>query len=230
MSTSEQASAALRESSARAEVSATRRHRLALFGGGTDGNELLTNITGAVLIVLLAVIGVTILRIGQLISVHLFLGLVLLGPVALKMSSTGYRFIRYYTRNPPYRKKGAPEPILRMIAPIVVITTVVVFVSGLLLLFGGPSSKDSWLALHKVSFIVWVVFTAIHVLAHLPSIARTLRIGTRNVSVPGVSAGAAGRWIVLAGALVGGLVIAIVLIPDFASWTASGAFHHHHHD
>ncbi len=230
MSTSEQASAALRESSARAEVSAARRRRLALFGGGTDGNELLTNITGAVLIVLLAVIGVTILRIGQLISVHLFLGLVLLGPVALKMGSTGYRFIRYYTGNPPYRKKGPPEPILRMIAPIVVITTVVVFVSGLLLLFGGPSSKDSWLALHKVSFIVWVVFTAIHVLAHLPSIARMLRIGTRNVSLPGVSAGAAGRWIVLAGALVGGLVIAIVLIPDFASWTASGAFHHHHHD
>jgi hypothetical protein len=44
------------------------------------------------------------------------------------------------------------------------------------------------------------------------------------VSVPGVSAGAAGRWIVLAG----GLVIAIALIADFASWTASAAFHHHH--
>jgi hypothetical protein len=229
VSTSERASAALGEPSVRAEANAARRRRQALLGGGTDGNELLTNITGIVLLPLLAIIGLTILRMRQLISVHLFVGLLLLGPVALKMGSTGYRFIRYYARNPVYRKKGPPEPILRMIAPVVVITTVVVFISGLLLLFGGPSSKDSWLELHKVSFIVWAVFTAIHVLAHLPSIARTLRIGTRNVSVPGVSAGAAGRWIVLAGALVGGLVIAIVLIPDFASWTANSAFHHHHH-
>ncbi len=60
-----------------------------------------------------------------------------------------------------------------------------------------------------------------------PSVARTLRLGSRNAAVPGVSAGAAGRWIVLAGAIVGGLVLAIVLIPDFASWTSSGAFHHH---
>ncbi len=230
MSTSERASAAVHEPNARGDIRVARRRWPALFGGGTDGNELLTNLTGAVLIVLLAVIGVTILRIGQLMSVHLFVGLVLLGPVALKMASTGYRFVRYYTRDPAYRKKGPPEPILRMIAPIVVITTVIVSVSGLLLLFGGPSSKDSWLALHKVSFIVWIVFTAIHVLAHLPSIARTFRIGPRNAGLPGVSAGGAGRWIALAGALVGGLVIAIVLIGDFTSWTASGALHHHHHD
>ena len=228
MSASEHAGTALGEAGARGDTRVAQRRWRALFGGGTDGNELLTNITGAVLIVLLAVIGLTILRIGQLISVHLFVGLVLLGPVALKLGSTGYRFMRYYARTPAYRKKGPPEPILRMIAPVVVITTVVVFISGLLLLFGGPSSKDSWLALHKVSFIVWIAFTAIHVLAHLPSIAWTLRIGSRNASVPGVSAGGAGRWIVLAGALVGGLVLAIVLIPDFASWTASGAFPHHH--
>ncbi len=227
MPTSERASAALGEPTARLETRSVRRRWQALLGGGTDGNELLTNLTGAVLIVLLAVIGLTILRIGQLISVHLFVGLVLLGPVALKMGSTGYRFLRYYTRDPTYRKKGPPEPFLRMIAPVVVLTTVVVFISGILLLFGGPSSKDSWLALHKVSFIVWIAFTALHVLAHLPSIVRTLRIGRQNTNIPGVSSGAAGRWIVLAGALVGGLVLAIVLIPDFASWTASSAFHHH---
>ena len=44
---------------------------------------------------LLAVIGVTIPELRQLISVHLFVGLLLLGPVALKMVSTGYRFVRY---------------------------------------------------------------------------------------------------------------------------------------
>jgi hypothetical protein len=28
--------------------------------------------------------------------------------------------------------------------------------------------------------------------------------------------------------VVGGLVLAIVLIPHFATWTAHGALHHHH--
>lgn len=48
-----------------------------ILGGGTDGNEQLTGMTGLVLVLLLAVIGVTILRKSQLISVHLFVGLLL---------------------------------------------------------------------------------------------------------------------------------------------------------
>ena len=39
-----------------------------LIGGGTSGNELLTAATGATLIVLLAVIGVTIVRLQPLLS------------------------------------------------------------------------------------------------------------------------------------------------------------------
>jgi hypothetical protein len=37
-----------------------------------------------------------------------------------------------------------------------------------------------------------------------------------------------GRWLTLVGAVVAGLVAAIVLIPDFAAWTAHGVFVHHH--
>ncbi|MGZ4175234.1 MAG: hypothetical protein ACXVUX_03315, partial [Solirubrobacteraceae bacterium] len=70
-----------------------RSLRMRLLGGGTEGNERLTVLTGALLIVLLAVLGITIVRIGQLLWLHLFLGLVLIGPVALKLASTGYRFM-----------------------------------------------------------------------------------------------------------------------------------------
>jgi hypothetical protein len=66
--------------------------------------------------VLLAVIGLTILRIHSLLSVHLFVGMLLVPPVLLKLSSTGYRFVRYYTENARYRGKGAPELALRVIA------------------------------------------------------------------------------------------------------------------
>lgn len=210
-------------------ASDTRRRRaLALWGGGTDGNEQLTAVTGVLLIGLLAVIGVTILRIGQLISVHLFVGLLLLGPVALKIGATGYRFARYYMRNPEYRHKGPPEIVLRMIAPIVVLLTLAVFASGIVLLFLGPARRGPWVSIHKVTFILWIVFTGLHVLGHLPGLPSQLRlVRTKNPNAD-LSPGGAGRWIALTGAIVGGLVLAIVLIPDFASWTAAGALHHHH--
>ena len=203
--------------------------RLRLLGGGTDGNEQLTAVAGVVLIVLLAVIGVTILRVRQLISVHLFVGLVLIGPVALKMGSTGYRFMRYYTGDVAYREKGPPPSLLRAIAPIIVLTTIVVFVSGLLLLFGGASSRDQYLELHKVSFIVWGVFTGIHVLAHLPGMPASLRAVPPASGGGEMTPGGRGRTLALIGVLVGGVVLALVLIPDFASWTAAGAIPHHHH-
>ena len=50
------------------------------------------------LLVLLAVEGVTILFLRPLLSVHIFVGMLLIPPVALKLGSTGYRFVRYYQR------------------------------------------------------------------------------------------------------------------------------------
>lgn len=192
-------------------------------GGGTDGNELLTSMTGAVLIVMLAVLGITILRIHQLIWLHLFLGLVLLGPISVKMASTGYRFFRYYTRNPAYRSKGPPEPLMRLTAPIVVASTVVVFATGILLLIAGPSGRDQYLFLHKASFVIWLGATAVHVLGHLVDLQRSLLPTDERTALSGSSPGAAGRWLALVGALVGGVVLAIALIPQFAPWTAHAA-------
>lgn len=208
-----------------------RRRPLAwLIGGGTDGNEQLTSMTGLLLIVLLAVIGVTILRKSQLIWVHLFVGLLLIGPVALKMASTGYRFVRYYTRNTAYRLKGPPLLPLRLIAPVVVLSTLVVFASGLVLLFEGPRDRGPWVTIHKASFILWIGVTALHVLGHLPGLPDSLRLARgERARLDGLPRGEAGRWIALAGMLAGGLVLALVLIPQFAPWTAPGAFPHHEH-
>lgn len=204
--------------------------RDALTGGGPDGNEHLTTVTGAVLIVLLAVIGFTIPQLRQFIWLHLFIGMLLFGPVLLKMASTGYRFVRYYTGSVAYRLKGPPELILRLMGPVVVVSTLAVFATGVVLLIVGPQHRDPWLLLHKVSFIVWVVFMSLHVLGHLPAIARAFGIGRSREEEPvEAGRGAAGRWIALSGALVAGAVLAIVLIPEFSSWTAHGVFVHHHH-
>jgi hypothetical protein len=208
---------------------APSRARAALTGGGTGGNEEVTARTGILLVALLAVLGVTIIGIGQFIWLHLFLGLLLLGPVALKMGSTGYRFARYYTRNQTYRDKGPPELLLRLLAPSVVITTVIVFASGIVLLFEGPKSRGIWLSLHKVSFFVWLAAMALHVLGHLPGLPRQLRGVEPVEALGGAPPGQAGRWILLGGSVVAGAVLAIVLLPHFGVWTAPGALHHHHH-
>jgi hypothetical protein len=217
------------EARARFSAASSRTRRLALLGGGPDGNERLTTITGAVLFVLLAVLGITIIRIGQLLWLHLFLGLLLLGPVALKMASTGYRFARYYTRNPAYVLKGPPEPILRGIAPLVVVSTLVVFITGIVLLAVGVSGRGELVTIHKVSFIVWVAFTALHVLGHLPAYARYVRESGSGEERLGTSPGAAGRGLVLASGVAVGVIIAVALIPEFGSWTAHTALLHHHH-
>ena len=199
--------------------------------GGPDGNKQLTAVTGVILLVLLAVLGVTILRIGQLTWLHFFLGLLLIGPVGLKMATTGYRFFRYYTGDAPYVRKGAPDMWLRLLAPGVVLSTVVVFASGVALLFLGPTDRNPTFLIHKASFFVWLAATGLHVLGHMPGMPAALRASSLDATSPrGGQAGGAGRAIALAGAVVGGLVLAIVLIPDFATWTAHPALWQHHHD
>jgi hypothetical protein len=206
---------------------ARRSLRSGLFGGGASGNERLTAATGALLLVLLAALGVTIVRIGGLLNEHMFLGMLLLGPIVLKLSSTGYRFVSYYTANPRYRDKGPPPAIMRAIAPIVVISTVVVFASGVALLFAGPSSRGTLLPLHKVSFFVWLAFTALHVLGHLGELPAALRgAGSSERPWDDLGAGRGGRALSLAAALVGGLVLALVVESRFGVWAH---FHHHLH-
>ncbi|HEX4186497.1 MAG TPA: hypothetical protein VHY83_01245 [Solirubrobacteraceae bacterium] len=201
-----------------------------ITGGGTTGNGLLTTATGAALLVLLAVLGVTILRIGQLLWLHLFLGMLLIGPLALKLASTGYRFVGYYSGDPAYRRKGPPALLSRLLGPGVVLSTLIVFATGVALLFAGPSTRDELLPIHKITFFFWLAFIGLHVLLHLPSILPALRSDYGRDRVTSDVTGRSGRMLALGGALVGGAVLAILVIPEFAPWVhASGSFHHHHH-
>jgi hypothetical protein len=205
-----------------------------LTAGGTDGNERLTATAGAVLIVLLAILGVTILSIRGLLWVHMFVGMLLIGPVVLKLSTTGYRFVRYYTANPRYRQKGPPSLPLRVMAPIVVISTIVVFASGVALLFAGPASRQTLLPIHKVSFVLWLALTALHVLAHLPAIMPALRadygrsaqLSRDSAQLTGDVRGRAGRSLALGSALTAGVVLAVLVIPQFGPWLAAHNFGH----
>lgn len=133
--------------------------------------------------------------------------------------------------DPVYRHKGPPETLLRLLAPAVVLSTVVVFATGVVMLFEGPSHRGLLLLAHKASFILWLGATGLHVLGHLPRLGKSLLVARPNANLEGLSPGAAGRSLAVVGALVGGVVLAVVLIPDCSAWTAHGVFmHHHNHD
>jgi len=101
---------------------------------GVEGNARLTSVNAVVLLVLLAAEGFTLLGIRQMLTPHVFVGIVLIPPVLVKVGSTTWRFARYYGGAPAYRRKGPPLLLLRMLGPAVVVLTVVLFASGVALL------------------------------------------------------------------------------------------------
>jgi hypothetical protein len=141
--------------------------------GGARGNALLTSLAGAVLLVLLALEGATIPLIQQLLSLHVFVGLLLLGPVALKLASTGYRFVRFYSGTEDYVTLGPPASLMRfVVAPTLVLSTLVLFGTGVTLI--APPERGTVLTLHKAAFIVWFGAMTVHVLGYAVRVGRHL--------------------------------------------------------
>ncbi|MGW1162072.1 hypothetical protein ACWD48_28520 [Streptomyces sp. NPDC002519] len=190
--------------------------------GGPEGNERLTAATGAVLLILFAVEGVTVLFLGQLLTLHFFIGLLLTGPVCLKIGSTGYRFYRYYTGSPAYRRKGPPALLLRLLGPLVVATSVAVLGTGVTLaLLGRDTGPVPVLLLHKASFLCWIAVMAVHVLAYLWRLPGLIgadlrrRPARHGIAAPQRVA----RWSLLAVALGGGLVVALAGVHLVSGWS-----------
>ncbi|HTS95494.1 MAG TPA: hypothetical protein VMI33_02655 [Streptosporangiaceae bacterium] len=192
------------------------RRRAAANSGGAAGNERLTAMTGAVLLALFAAEGLTILRIHRLLTLHFFLGMLLLGPVALKCASTGYRFARYYTGSGPYVRKGPPALPMRLLGPLVMATSLGVLGTGVMLAVVGPGNGQ-WLFLHKATFAAWFGAMTIHVLVYAPRLPRLLAgpVARRTAAVIG---GRGARWLLLAGALACGLLIALATVHLTGRW------------
>jgi hypothetical protein len=185
-----------------------------------ESNARLTASNAAVLLVLLAAEGVTVLRVRQLISPHVFLGMLLIPPVLVKLGSTGYRFVRYYQGAPAYRRKGPPPVPLRLLGPVVVILTVVLLASGVALLLASPAWSARLLFVHKASFVLWFIAMAVHVLGHLAEVARLaprdwMRRARRDVR------GAGSRQWLLAASLVAGALLGLALLSRVGPWLAS---------
>jgi hypothetical protein len=87
--------------------------------------------------------------------------------VGLKVASTSYRIGRYYQGDPAYRRKGPPPIVLRVIGPLVGLTSVAVLATGITALLIGQDAGRQWVQVHKISFFAWLALMAVHVLGHL---------------------------------------------------------------
>ena len=134
---------------------------------GVESNARMTGVLGAVLLVALAIEGVTVPSVQDMFTLHVFVGLFVIPVVCLKLATTGYRFFHYYRGTAAYRQKGPPHPILRISAPVVVLATLTLLGTGIVMLAVGPRHSDTWLTIHQASFIVWFAVTTVHVLGHV---------------------------------------------------------------
>jgi hypothetical protein len=185
---------------------------------GVVGNARLTGGVAAALLVLLAAEGATIPFIGQLLGPHIFIGMLLIPPVLLKLGSTGYRFVRYYSGNPAYVRKGPPSVALRVLAPGVVFTTLALFGTGVALLVAGPPG-DTLKFAHKLSFIAWIALMTLHILGHVLEVpALALPDWRRNGPPEARLAGVGARTMTICLAILAGVLLALLTYSAAGPW------------
>ena len=193
----------------------------ARFPGGPQGNRNLTALLGAALLVGIVVeLGTLFLGLQQTLTVHIAVGVALIPLVALKLASTGWRMIRYYTRAPAYRAEGPPRPLLRGIAPLVVGSTLALLASGVGLVVAGPQAHF-FRAVHSASFALFLLVVGAHALAHLPKLRR---FAFADWASGRRASGHALRRTLVGFALVAGGALAIAAVQAAGPWVQ--ALHH----
>jgi membrane protein YdbS with pleckstrin-like domain len=174
--------------------------------GPTEGNHRLTALTGSLLVPLLALIFATGLFMDAWWHVHYVIGFVLIPVVVLKLASTGYRALRYYTSNPTYKAAGPPELLPRLLAPLLAASVLTALVTGVLL-FAEQSRRGTLSSLHTDAAVATAVLVAVHLLTYLPDAVAT--VGRELRAMP-LSRPASLRLAAVAAILAVGIIVAIV--------------------
>ena len=195
-----------------------------------DGNERLTAAVGVLLLVPVVVeVGTVLLGVHTFMSWHVFVGLALIPAVMLKLATTGWRFVRYYTRSRPYMAHGPPQLAMRLLAPLFVVATVVLFGSGVAMGFLHGHSLEIARRLHGPASVVWLLLLGLHVLVYL---GRALRRTADDV-LPAEQRpvrGKTARLYALATVVVCGLVLGGALVPAQHRWVNIRHDHHERND
>jgi hypothetical protein len=190
---------------------------------GVVGNERLTALVSLMLLVLIIVELITSAFLRIWLPAHTVVGVLLAGPLLVKMASTGWRFLRYYTRVPAYVRRGPPPLVLRVLGPVLLVTTLVMVGSGIGLVVTGP--LQPFLLTHVFSALVWLPLIAVHSLAHLQQVPRSIASDWNNRLGSRVQQGSGLRLGATLGALLLGVIGAWLLFPAATPLFAWGQTH-----
>lgn len=185
-----------------------------------EANARLTAMLGALLLVLLAIEGISILRITNLLTLHVVVGMILVPVIMLKIGSTTWRFARYYLGSPEYRRKGPPPPLLRLLGPFVVVSSVAVVASGIALLLVPPSSRTELLFVHKATFVLWFIAMVIHVLGHFLDVAELAPKDLYQRTRRQVRGAGARQWAIVSAVCIG-ILLGVAVAPKVGPWLAN---------
>lgn len=112
--------------------------------------------------------------------------------------------------------KGPPLLLPRLLAPVLVVSTVGVLATGVWLLLLGHRS-DQVLQLHQIASIVFGAVFGIHFLAYAPRMVRSLRADwgpIRRQAIPGTGL----RGMLVAASLGAGLALSLTLLSAIEGW------------
>ncbi|CRK83225.1 hypothetical protein [Neobacillus massiliamazoniensis] len=185
-----------------------------------ERNKRMTAIAGTVLFVLIIAELVITANLAALRSEHIFVGVLLAGPLVVKMCSTGYRFFRYYTKSPEFVRAGPPNILLRLLAPFLVVITILVFISGFGLVLGGHAHEELFIKIHAVSVTLWLPLLAVHIYAYIRKASGLIAndwTGKSKYRVPGRE----GRLGINVAAIIMSGIAAIIMTP----WKAGEGDH-----
>jgi hypothetical protein len=208
------------------------RHNPVLPGtGGPAGNALLTAWTALVLLALSIGELLTLFDVRGLISWHVALGALLVPPAVMKTASTVWRMVSYYLHRKPYRQAGPPPLLMRVLGPLVVISTLGLLGTGVLLVvLGQEVSRRSlatllgfrvdWVTAHQAFFAVWAAAAGLHLVGRIVPAVRTT-----VMRPPGADETVPGRWargLYFVTMVAAAAALAVVLVHADSSWAFHG--------
>lgn len=193
-----------------------------------DGNDRLTAAVGVLLLVPIVVeLATILLGVHTFMSLHVFVGLALIPPVLLKLGSTGWRFLRYYTGSRAYVAHGPPRLAMRLLAPLLVAATVVLFGSGVAMGILHGHALQIARRLHGPSSVIWLVLIAVHVVVYLRR-ALIDSSGDLRPTTRSRAPGATWRSSALIATLIFGVVAGAVTISSQHRWIDLPRHHDRH--
>jgi hypothetical protein len=111
---------------------------------------------------------------------------------------------RYYLGGAEYVRRGPPHAFLRVVvAPVVVVSTLVLFATGIALL-ALDQTHGTLVGLHKAAFVVWFGAMSLHVLTRVFKVMPALRLRQPGTAL---------RLALAGSALAAGVGVAALTLP-----------------